>query len=785
MIFHVVSLPHTQTDGLFSSCAYTQKVIGFCKMMMALGHDVFLYAGDKNTTPCTEHIVCISEEERAAVVGTEHYTSADFDHSKPHWVKFNQTAAEEIKKRAKKTDFLCVIAGIAHKQIADTLPDLTCVEFGVGYGGTFSNFRVYESYAWMHASYGSSNPHNPNAIDGRWYDAVIPGYLNPDDFPFLAEKDDYYLYVGRLVDRKGYQIAIDMCRKANKRLIMAGPGTPPSGVEYAGVVGPEERGRLMAGAKALIAPTIYCEPFGNVAIEAQACGTPVISTDWGAFTETVVPGVTGYRCRTLPEFVAALSAVETLDPYAIRQRVIDTYSYDAVGLRYQDYFQRLEGLWNGGWYGERASSFVQGGGGVTYSGMSLAHSYGEPHLGGNIVEGDAYTHCPRVWDYVIDRFAVRSALDLGSGRGHAAHYMAQKGVSVIAVDGLRYNVVNALHPTVQHDLTNGPFQTDVDFVHCQEVAEHISEEHADDFVRSLASGRVVLLTHAVPGQGGHHHVNCQDADYWINMMALAGYRVLAEDTNRIRKIAAEEGAIYMARTGILFSRGTEKTYPDIKIGAHYICYKQKRAATEALKSFRKHYPVAPVRLVSDGGDDFSDLAEQFNCAYEHADQIGDGKTTAFQNYDQAKKWLDRLRVTCKMMQDADWIVLLEDDVRTQDRISRMPASPIAGPCTMPYSKPAVDYIRMLHPDLSVRGWSGCGGTIFNRRVFLECFAAPLDFEIAEKLDPRIVKNSDALLTWLFLVNGHENSQWEDHSERARNMGRLDAAFDHQYKKFYQ
>jgi glycosyltransferase involved in cell wall biosynthesis len=115
-------------------------------------------------------------------------------------------------------------------------------------------------------------------------------------------------------------------------------------------VGPERRGELMAGAQAVWVPTIYCEPFGNVAVEAQLCGTPVITTDWGAMTETVEDGVTGFRCRTLGEFLDAARNVHRLSPAYIRGRAEALYSTQAVARRYQRHFERLYSLWSDGWY---------------------------------------------------------------------------------------------------------------------------------------------------------------------------------------------------------------------------------------------------------------------------------------------------------------------------------------------------------------------------------------------------------------------------------------------------
>lgn len=352
MRMHVVSLPHTQTTNAYSSCAYTAKVRNFCRMMKdIIGHTVYLYAGDENESPCDEHVSCISEDARVASLAGKPYTSGSFDYSLPHWQMFNARASESIKARAEPHDFICVIGGLAHKQIADAFPGMMTVEFGIGYGGTFSKWRIWESYAWMHTCYGAENPRNPHGIDGQWFDAVIPGYLDPDEFKFRVEKDDYCLYVGRMIERKGVHVASEICKAAGVRLIMAGQGECiPHYGEYVGIVGPEDRGRLMSGARALIMPTTYIEPFGNVAVEAMACGTPVISTDWGAMTETVVDGITGYRCRTFAEFLAAVSDVSSLDPKKIRQHAIDNYSLSVIAKKYDRHFRRLSQLWTDGWY---------------------------------------------------------------------------------------------------------------------------------------------------------------------------------------------------------------------------------------------------------------------------------------------------------------------------------------------------------------------------------------------------------------------------------------------------
>jgi len=187
-----------------------------------------------------------------------------------------------------------------------------------------------------------------------------------------------------------------------------------------------------------------------------------------------------------------------------------------------------------------------------YDGLELAQSATEPHLGGAIKGGDPFSYCPSVWDYVIGRFGVESVLDLGSGAGNASDYFFRKGLKVIAVEGLEESVLTSIFPALRHDITKDPVVTRVDLVHCQEVVEHIEERFLDYLLASLMCGRVILMTHAPPGEDSHHHVNLQPSEYWIDHMTKRGCSYLYEDSLRVRRLAENDGAVYMNRTGMVF-----------------------------------------------------------------------------------------------------------------------------------------------------------------------------------------------------------------------------------------
>ncbi len=175
-------------------------------------------------------------------------------------------------------------------------------------------------------------------------------------------------------------------------------------------------------------------------------------------------------------------------------------------------------------------------------------------LGGNVKFGDNATFCPRLWRYLVERFAVDSMLDVGCGEGHAVSFFRRIGVVAHGIDGLRTNVQRAVTPIALHDLLESDYYMPVDLVWSCEVAEHILEEKVENYLKTLANGKIVAMTHALPGQGGHHHVNCQPAEYWIDAMERHGY-ALAPFNNTYREVAKGDAhGNYFTQSGLVFFR---------------------------------------------------------------------------------------------------------------------------------------------------------------------------------------------------------------------------------------
>jgi glycosyltransferase involved in cell wall biosynthesis len=376
MTLHVLGLPWTETTREWEAEAFTARTRVLATMMSMYGK-VALYGGERNEAVVTEYVPIVDRawQQRHFPGLTSATTFSDYDPSRPHWIEFNVRAADAIRKRAKRGDLLGITMGVSHQLTATLLADLELVpvEVGIGYKGVWAPFRVFESWAWryFHSGYadgiatGQGQEGADLLSDVRNFDETIPRAYEVADFPEGQGDGGYFLYLGRVVARKGPHIAADVCRRIGAKLIVAGQGvasdelgriTATDGtilegdVEYVGVVGVEERARLMGGAIATFCPTLYLEPGGGVGIESLLTGTPILSAEWGCFREYIVPGVNGYTCPTLADFMNGAKSAGSLNRYAIRQNAIGRYGTDAIGPQFDRYFRRLRTLRREGWY---------------------------------------------------------------------------------------------------------------------------------------------------------------------------------------------------------------------------------------------------------------------------------------------------------------------------------------------------------------------------------------------------------------------------------------------------
>jgi hypothetical protein len=222
------------------------------------------------------------------------------------------------------------------------------------------------------------------------------------------------------------------------------------------------------------------------------------------------------------------------------------------------------------------------------------------------------------------------------------------------------------------------------------------------------------------------------------------------------------------------------------ISAYIQCNSNKAALYQTLASFRKVYPTEIVTLVSDRGDDFRKFAEYFQLHYYRSEQKCDPRGNLGKA--GAREYLKRIYEHCCRV-TSDYVVILEEDVITKRKIHRFPSSDCAGPRFNRLAGPLSRYLQQLNNTTQDYGYAMCGGSIFDRRVYISCYQKQnLDLDYLETLDKMVVQYSDVVLTVLFLVNGYSYGVWDEISEENHPVEHLrifrDSAFDHNDKRWY-
>jgi glycosyltransferase involved in cell wall biosynthesis len=189
----------------------------------------------------------------------------------------------------------------------------------------------------------------------HWTDTVYNG-IPVDLYDFQAEAGDYLAFLGRISPEKGAEAAIEIALRADMPLKMAAkidvvdreyfearirPRLDHPLIEYIGEVDERGKNELLGGAKALIFPIAWPEPFGLVMIEAMACGTPVIAYRRGSVAEVMKDGVTGYIVESEEQAVSAIDRIERIDRGVCRSYFEHNFSSDRMARNYVNVYQKL------------------------------------------------------------------------------------------------------------------------------------------------------------------------------------------------------------------------------------------------------------------------------------------------------------------------------------------------------------------------------------------------------------------------------------------------------------
>jgi glycosyltransferase involved in cell wall biosynthesis len=215
---------------------------------------------------------------------------------------------------------------------------------------------VWDNYEGYYATISSSQHRGMPPIGGGTFAGVAYNGIDVESFPFQARKDDYLLFLSRMSEEKGPQLAVEVARRTGRRLVLAGkvdhkdrdffidvvePLIDGEQVTFIGEADGDRKRDLYRSAYCVLMPLMWDEPFGLVLAESMACGTPVIVFNRGAAPEIVEHGETGFLVDDVDEMAHAVSRIGTIDPAYCREHVKRRFDAPVMARRYVEIYESI------------------------------------------------------------------------------------------------------------------------------------------------------------------------------------------------------------------------------------------------------------------------------------------------------------------------------------------------------------------------------------------------------------------------------------------------------------
>lgn len=330
-----VSVPPKKYGG-------TERVIYFLiKGLLERGHEVILFAPGDSKVPC----------KLVPIV--------------PKALNFGQTTDEkiEVQKQVKKA------AKHTQKLIRNYLPEVDIIH---SHGFDIKNFQDFPNLTTLHGIfalekmayfekrrglfYVSISENQQEPFPDLQYVGVCYNGLDPQEFPFNSNPEDYLCFIGRIDNEKNPHIAIELAIKLNMKIKLAGkvdfqgksyykekikPLLDHPLVEFLGEVGMEEKIKLYSNAKVNLHPTNFREPFGLTVLEAAYCGTPTLAIRRGSMPELIEEDRTGVLVEDFDEGYHAIAKCFEMDRNYISQRARLLFNYKTMAKQYEIAYSRV------------------------------------------------------------------------------------------------------------------------------------------------------------------------------------------------------------------------------------------------------------------------------------------------------------------------------------------------------------------------------------------------------------------------------------------------------------
>jgi glycosyltransferase involved in cell wall biosynthesis len=313
-----------------------------CDALVEQGHDVELFCAPGSTSKATVHPLLESPHP-------EHIERALFeaDHAAGAFAAIESAAAS-----GQPFDVLHDHCGFTPLAMADRQP---CPLVHTVHGPFDQDTTPY--YA-RHGRKGHlvciSHAQASTAPSDAGVDSVVYNPIDVDSWPVGYSKEDYLLFMARMVEEKGPHRAIRVAQEVGRPLVLAGPVQPGQErffakevephidgqmIRYVGEVGGVRKQRLFADAFAFLMPIRWPEPFGLVMVEALAAGTPVVAFAHGAAPEIVENGVNGFLVADEHEMAAVVERAAEIDPMRCRQTAAERFAPDRVAAGYESVYR--------------------------------------------------------------------------------------------------------------------------------------------------------------------------------------------------------------------------------------------------------------------------------------------------------------------------------------------------------------------------------------------------------------------------------------------------------------